>query len=146
MFWCFYLCTWHVESTVSCWTNASGRFLIADVDYLSVKCSLHYSGNWPPRLHWQVINESQTSSIHSQRCPQHQNTSTLCQRQVHLLDNSGLSSVNTTVIDWLIDWLIDRLIGVRLSGDAGEERDDRRLLSLYSQVQLDWQTFTDNCW
>jgi len=37
-------------------------------------------------------------------------------------------------------WMDGRLIDcpiVRLSGDAGEERDERRLLSLYSQVQLD---------
>jgi len=33
-----------------------------------------------------------------------------------------------------------------VSGDSSEVEHARRVLSLYSEFQLDWQTITDNCW
>ena len=78
---CFVLLCELPGSNTSCLTNhVEGGFLIADVDYLSVECSLKISGNWAPRLDWQLINASQTSSVVSEPCPQH-HTGTLCRRR-----------------------------------------------------------------
>jgi len=69
------------DSDIRCFTNYREDFLIADVDRLVVNCSLNYSGNWAPRLHWQLINASQTSSAVSERCSSRDGA--VCQYQVY---------------------------------------------------------------
>jgi len=68
------------DSDIRCFANDREDFLIADVDRLVITCSLNYSGNWAPRLHWQLINASQTSSVVSER--RSSRDGAVCQYQV----------------------------------------------------------------